>query len=259
MAESLIDGLRAELYLTPKPGLVDLRNNGSHPDLSLTLMARSIALLRQYLRELCAALAAPSGAADPILIGQRAEQRMLQELGTNCHRGGIFLTGLLLMAAARCNLRDPAALRAAIKITAGEFFARRSQPPSSHGERVRKQHPQAGIVAEALAGLPGVFDIVLPALQEGGLQNGHGFYLALAELMLRVDDSTARHRCGDSGITYLQQGGLKLRQCLAAGHDPVPLLRKMDAAFQQRNLTMGGVADLLGVGLGYAAYLQHNG
>ena len=258
MAESLIDGLKAELYLTPKPGLVDLRNNGSHPDLSLLLMARSIVLLRQYLRELCAALAAPSGSGDPVLIGQRAERRMLQERGTNCHRGGIFLTGLLLMAAARCDLRNPVALQAAVKMTAGEFFARRPQPPCSHGETVRKQHPQAGIVAEALGGLPGVFDIVLPALDQGGLHNGRGFYLALAELMLRVDDSTARHRCGDSGIAYLQQSGLQLRRCLVAGHDPVPLLRQMDAAFRQRNLTMGGVADLLGVGLGYAAYLRHS-
>ena len=34
-----------ELYLTPKPGLVDLADNGSHPDLSVPIMERSIGIV----------------------------------------------------------------------------------------------------------------------------------------------------------------------------------------------------------------------
>ena len=49
-AASLADGIRAELYLTPKPGLVDLLDNGSHADLTLPLMGRSVALFGDYLQ-----------------------------------------------------------------------------------------------------------------------------------------------------------------------------------------------------------------
>jgi triphosphoribosyl-dephospho-CoA synthase len=48
LASSLIQGLRAELFLTPKPGLVDLIDSGSHPDLSLPKMTASIDLIRLF-------------------------------------------------------------------------------------------------------------------------------------------------------------------------------------------------------------------
>ena len=52
LADALVRGARAELDLTPKPGLVDRHDNGSHPDLSYELMRRSIELLPIYHRDL---------------------------------------------------------------------------------------------------------------------------------------------------------------------------------------------------------------
>ena len=43
LAAALVTGALLELYLTPKPGLVDCADNGSHADLSLATMERSIA------------------------------------------------------------------------------------------------------------------------------------------------------------------------------------------------------------------------
>ncbi len=255
LADALIDGLKAELFLTPKPGLVDLRNNGSHPDLSLATMARSIALMRVYFKELCAALLSPSRRPDPVEIGQRAERRMFDALGTNCHKGGIFLCGLLLIAASRCDMRNPEAMRLEIGRAAEEIFADRDRLKGSHGDRIRRRHPQSGIVAEALAGLPGLFDRVLPCLLKER-PDGRGMFMAMAELMLYVDDSTTRHRCGDQGLAILRDSGDRLKRCLLEDGDHIGLLIDLDERFQQANLTMGGVADLLGVGLGYAAYLQ---
>ena len=40
VAAALADGVKAELYLTPKPGLVDLHDCGSHDDLSLVVVER---------------------------------------------------------------------------------------------------------------------------------------------------------------------------------------------------------------------------
>ncbi len=254
LTDALIDGLKAELFLTPKPGLVDLRNSGSHSDLSLEVMARSISLMRIYLRELAAALVSPSRRPDPVAIGQKAERRMYDTLQTNCHRGGIFLCGLLVMAASRCDMRKPELLQRQIAICAAELFADRERLKGSHGDDVRRNNPRSGIVAESLAGLPGLFELVLPYV-DGDLNNTRGIFRALAELMLGVDDSTSRHRCGERGISMLRAGGAELKACLLKGHDPVPLLIEMDTTFKQHNMTMGGVADLLGAGLGYASFL----
>jgi len=256
LADALIDGLKAELFLTPKPGLVDLRNNGSHPDLSVTTMARSIALMRVYFNEICAALLSPSSRPDPVVIGQRAERRMFDALGTNCHKGGIFLCGLLLIAASRCDMRNTEVMRREIGRAAAEIFADRERLQGSNGDRIRRQYPKSGIVAEALAGLPALFDRVLPSLTTW-CEDGRGIFMAMAELMLYVDDSTSRHRCGDAGMALLRDSGAQLKRCLLEDGDHIALLIELDVRFQQTNLTMGGVADLLGVGLGYAAYLRN--
>ncbi len=71
LAKGLIDGLKAELYLTPKPGLVDLNNCGSHQDLDLVRMNCSIALMRDYLSELCSALEQGRGWQDLVYLGQK--------------------------------------------------------------------------------------------------------------------------------------------------------------------------------------------
>ncbi len=42
LASALVRGTTRELYLTPKPGLVDRADSGSHPDLSLPIMEQSI-------------------------------------------------------------------------------------------------------------------------------------------------------------------------------------------------------------------------
>ncbi len=122
LADALVRGARAEVDLTPKPGLVDRHDNGSHPDLDYARMMRSIDLLPPYYEELIRLrtgaergvaggesgagsavdpAAAPSLAAG-IAAGLRAEARMLQVVGANAHRGYIFLSGLVLLAA--CDL-----------------------------------------------------------------------------------------------------------------------------------------------------------
>jgi holo-ACP synthase CitX len=62
LASCLVAGARIELALTPKPGLVDRDDNGSHPDLSYELMTRSIELLPVYYAELLDTVAGPTTA-----------------------------------------------------------------------------------------------------------------------------------------------------------------------------------------------------
>ena len=253
LAAALIDGFRAELYLTPKPGLVDLLNNGSHPDLSLLTMSRSIRLLRDYLSALCVALVANADLPELIAIGRRAEARMLEELGTNTHRGGIFLAGLLLCACRQADPADRQAFRLAVQEFARRFF-QSSRPESSHGQQVRNQYRVGGIVEEACHGLPAVFEEAVPLLLQA-TEGPQVAYLAMARLMQKVDDTTSLYRCGEKGLQLLGSAGRRLERTILDGADPAPLLIELDRDFRTRNLTMGGVADLLGISFGYSSYL----
>ncbi len=258
LAAALVNGLRAELYLTPKPGLVDLIDKGAHPDLDLLLMCRSIRLVDGYLQELAGALLRGAKSDELKDIGRQTESAMMEQLGSNTHRGGIFLCGLILVAADQSNPDDPQALQQSVKKVAAAFFADR-EDDSSNGALIRRRLPATGIVAEALAGLPGLFDTILPILYDRRtLEDPQRIFLAMARLMQTVQDSTSIHRCGEQGLTLLRQAGLRLEECILCGKDPANLLHQTNLEFCRNNLTMGGVADLLGVGLGYADYLLFN-
>jgi triphosphoribosyl-dephospho-CoA synthase len=255
LATALLAGLRAELFLTPKPGLVDLTDNGSHPDLSLAKMLASIDLVADYFAELLAALAAGAGTAELVATGRRAEARMFAVLRTNTHKGAIFLGGLLLVARFRATDAGQR-LQPAIAAAAREVFAF-SPLPASNGQAARETYRAGGIVAEARSGLPSLFDVALPAWHQGlrttGCMQRAAFFM-MSRLMQTVEDTTALHRCGRAGLAQLQRDGRLLEAMLTEGFDPVPLLTKMNVEYRAMNLTMGGVADLLGVAFGCLAY-----
>jgi len=255
LATALLEGLRFELFLTPKPGLVDLLDSGSHPDLTLAKMLVSIDLIDRYFADLIAALAAGASVAEMVSIGRFVEERMFARLGTNTHKGAIFLCGLLLVARFRAT-SDGLPLRFAVASTAAEALRVSPPPDASNGESARKAHRVGGIVAEALAGLPSLFETALPAYRNS-LCRGEGAqwasFFMLSRLMQRVEDTTALHRCGRLGVENLQRDGRLLEEVLSKHLDPVPLLTALNVKYRAMNLTMGGVADLLGVAFGCLA------
>lgn len=257
LAAALLRGLTAELTLTPKPGLVDLWDNGSHADLSLPKMLASIELLGVYFGELIRALAAGAGSGELIALGRAAEERMHARLGTNTHKGAIFLGGLLLLARFRATGDEPESLRSAVVEVAEEIIAQLT-PEASHGAAVRQSCQVGGILAEARAGLPSLFEVALPAWHQNQShcrQPLRCSFAMLAALMQSVEDTTALHRCGPLGLERLRCDGRELELLLGRGEDPVPLLQKLNQEYRQLNLTMGGVADMLGLAFGYLDYL----
>jgi triphosphoribosyl-dephospho-CoA synthase len=255
LAASLIKGLQAELFLTPKPGLVDLIDCGSHPDLSLAKMSASIDLITDYFADLLSALAAAATISELIFIGRRAEERMLATLGTNTHKGAIFLGGLLLVARFRATAAEQS-LQPTVAAVAREVLAF-SPPAITNGQAARATYRTGGVLAEARAGLPCLFGVALPAYRQALRAGGsaqHAAFFMLSRLMQTVEDTTALHRCGRDGLAQLQRDGRLLEAMLTEGFDPVPLLTKLNAEYRTMNLTMGGVADLLGVAFGCLAY-----
>jgi triphosphoribosyl-dephospho-CoA synthetase len=324
LAGALVLGARAEVDLTPKPGLVDRFDCGSHPDLDHARMMRSIELLPQYYAELirlrtgagrCPAerdtprrpagstagretcggrsVAAAVAVIEPasslaacIDAGRRAEARMQETVGTNAHRGYIFLSGLLLLAA--CDMaegargrdgspsggrsgfeawstpgagaiagRGPeAALRRAVASAAREFFAVAPTAGTDlPGARVRDAHGLGGVRTEALAGLPSVFEAglrsYLAALDAGSPKERAAFH-ALAALMQTVEDTTAVLRGGLDGLARLRCDGAALEALLERGDDPRPALTAWNDEYRAQRLTMGGVADCLALVLALA-------
>lgn len=258
LASALLLGLRDELRLTPKPGLVDLRDSGSHPDLGYAVMSRSIDLLEEYFAALLTLLENGAPLAILIACGREAEERMLRRLGTNTHKGAIFLGGLLLAAAARCGRGRSPSLRGEIAALGAEIFALQN-PQGTNGEAVRRDFKVGGILAEIRAGLPALFVVALPALRQSR-QEGRGgdsaAFLAMSRLMQCVEDTTALHRCGLEGLERIRGDGARLESLLLAGADVVPFLERLNDDYRRLKLTMGGVADLLGVSLGSLRYLD---
>lgn len=92
-----------EVDLTPKPGLVDAENNGSHPDLTRDLFYRSAKALEPYFCQYWQIGAYKSlPAIFPALrsLGLEAETEMFAATGgRNTHKGANFCLGLVLAAA----------------------------------------------------------------------------------------------------------------------------------------------------------------
>ena len=255
LAAALVEGARRELHLTPKPGLVDRRNNGSHPDLSLALMEASIGIVADFLRATAASLVAGEGFECQKELGIRAEQRLYDELGTNTHKGFIFLSGMLLIARWHADSDDEQQIRETLSQLAIRFF--RSAPVvPSNGQRVREQFQLTGIVGETARGLPSLFEVALPAFRAAMRLYGDSetaSFVAMARLMQHVEDTTTLHRAGPLGLHRLKKDGQRLERLIADGGDHLSFLQSLDRDYIRMNMTMGGVADMIGMTLGCLA------
>jgi triphosphoribosyl-dephospho-CoA synthase len=252
LAAALVKGARLELYLTPKPGLVDLADSGSHADLSLPVMEASIAQVAEYLDAMVVSLAAGEPFAAQRRIGMAAEQRLLATLGTNTHKGFIFLSGMLLIARRHAESGEEKAIRAALATLAAEFFAS-GERAASNGQQARSKYGAGGIVAETMHGFPSIFDEALPAFRRAMSRAGSvrtASFAMLARLMQTVDDTTTLHRAGPPGLRRLKADGRALEELIAGGVDCLPHLDELNRTYIRLNITMGGVADMLGLAYG---------
>lgn len=235
LSRALCNGALSELYLTPKPGLVDRADNGSHPDLTLEIMERSVMLLPLYYEELADACLSGGTVNDYRRIGQAAEKRMMEQCGSNAHKGYIFLSGLALLSSMLYS-----DMRQGICQLSMEFFT--DALPDSNGSVARAAYGTGGIIGECLRGLPTVFETGLPAMSRMTCAKGH---YAMACIMENAEDTTSYHRCGAFGMNVVRNDGARLKKLIESGEDHAPWLTERNSVYRQLNLTMGGCADLL--------------
>ena len=261
--QSLLD----EVRVTPKPGLVDRNNSGSHMDMNLPLFERSATALAPYWEQ-CVAIGMESATLAPEetfarlrRVGLCAEQTMLATTnGVNTHKGAIFLLGILCGAVGRLwsaeePCRDARRLCAeCARMTQAplrEELERISvQLPDTAGARLYQECGIRGARGEVMDGLPGVWEIALPTLRHAlahGCDREHAAAIALLHLIARGTDTNMVKRGGPEGATW---GAEQARTLLQRSSLPtIEEIAQLDAQFIEKNLSPGGCADLLALTL----------
>ena len=261
VARLACQALLYEVNITPKPGLVDRINSGSHRDMDIFTFARSTPALQPYFTR-CAGIGydtADLPAPDTFRAlrgpGRLAEGDMLHATGgVNTHKGAIFSLGLLCAAAGRLrgeSRDDPEALlEVCAAMTAGlteaDFAGLTLESARTAGQKLFARYGVAGVRGEAEAGFPLARRCGLVKLEEGlaaGLSENDAGRAALVAIMARNTDTNVLHRGGPEG-----QRRTAARAAALLEEQPFPdeaAMRAFDEALTAENISPGGSADLL--------------
>ncbi len=261
IAKQATRALLYEVTTTPKPGLVDRRNTGSHKDMdSFTFMSSAASLFPYF--EACASQGikdaqkgrAPKESFSAIRpLGKQAENHMLSATkGVNTHKGAIFSVGLACTALGRLDdeeRKNPArVLEECAKMTEGLTKSDYSKikEPLTAGQRFYRDYGVLGVRGQAEAGFPAVLNAGLPTLEKGlelGLDNDRIGAAALLAMLCADDDTNMIARGGrEEQIRTSKQ----VEELLNG--NPFPdkeTLINLDDEFIEKNLSPGGSADLL--------------
>lgn len=260
-ARQAVRALLYEVTTTPKPGLVDRRNSGSHKDMDVFTFMDSAAALYPYF-ESCArmgretaALPAPETFRALRPLGCEAEGEMLEATGgVNTHKGAVFSVGIVCAALGRLDRAlwaDPARVLVEVSamtagLTAGDFAGVTAENATTAGQKLYVQYGITGVRGQVEAGLPAVLKVGLPVL-EAGRAKGYDFDRAGGGTLLAI--------LANSTDTNIIARSSRERQLALTGElnallaeNPYPdkeTLAALDDRFIAENLSPGGSADLL--------------
>lgn len=267
-AQQAVRALLYEVTTTPKPGLVDRRNSGSHTDMDSFTFMSSAASLAAYFAS-CARVGRETSAKPAAEtfhrlrpLGCEAEGEMLAAThGVNTHKGAIFSIGIVCAALGRLNrelwsdparvLSETAAMTAGL--TAQDFAGVTAEDAVTAGQKLYVEYGITGVRGQVEAGLPAVLGYGLPALEKGLAQgydiNRAGCGALLAILTHSTDTNIIARSSRQRQLALVEELNVLLTKT------PYPdetVLAAMDDRFIAENLSPGGSADLLAL-----TYLLH--
>lgn len=267
MTSTVQKALRAVLYevtVNPKPGLVDPVSQGAHKDMDVFTFIDSAVSLQPYFEQ-AYQIGLKADTDDLVSIfqtlrvaGKTAEETMFQATtGVNTHKGAIFSLGILLAAtgyAHRYNRQSTVEILTTVKgmlinLTQADFakLSAKQVGQQTAGERQFLQFGKTGIRGEAEAGFPTVAELGLPFLRKATGTRNQQLLDTLLFIASGTEDSNLIKRAGTPTVIdwlkpqidqYFKLGGSKTK----AG---MQFLEKLDQVFIERNLSLGGSADLL--------------
>lgn len=260
-------GVRALLYevsATPKPGLVDRNNTGSHKDMDFfTFLDSSAALIPCFRDFFCIGWDYHAESDEQLFsrlrfAGQEAESRMFTATGgVNTHKGLIFALAILCGALGKVHaghyspLVSRDVLEQCRRLGACSLKDFSGNHDATAGEKCHAAYGITGARGEAAAGFPSALSFGLPALKHW---LSHGFslndasVLALLSILSQVDDTNMIHRGGrKTALESKKEAEAVLSQITPDSFQE--MLTALDRSFIDRNLSPGGCADLLAVSL----------
>lgn len=262
LAAQALRALVYEVCTSPKPGLVDRFNSGSHRDMDLFTFLDSAAALLPYLRKTVSVgmetAGLPPEQVFPLLRreGLAAEKAMFAATGgVNTHKGAVFSLGTVCAAAGRLwTPGRPWAPAEEILAESGLLYSAQekrdlaavSSGPDTAGKRLYREKGLRGIRGELADGLPGVGKTGLPALRlalNTGASLEQAGLAALAAMMAQVTDTNLLARGGEAGARWAAQAAAGLSRPVPSGAE----LEALDREMIRRNLSPGGCADLLAI------------
>jgi len=255
-----------EVSLTPKPGLVDFNDSGSHTDMDFQTFLNSTSALSPYWAEMAELGLNYNGNLKDSLneirqIGLRAEAEMFEATnGVNTQKGLIFLLGISVFTSAY-SLKDSDVFSEETFITSlktiGNNIIERElktnlNNQSSHGIEVFKKYGDKGAGAryQIQYAFPLIFNTVLPFLDKNLSETilskkdtsdkilSKTLYLIISEL----DDTNVMFR---KGIETAEKLKSIAKEVLEKKADYKELYYFCSA----KNISAGGAADMLAISL----------
>lgn len=233
--------LQAELDTTPKPGLVDKRDNGAHRDMDHALMLRSIRAIHPYFIRLAQlGCSSPQPPHDDIVrIGIEAERAMFEATGgVNTYKGALFSMGLAVVAAGGAALcHNTNAMSSSIAALASRFPITKG----THGSEAKTKACLKGALDNARDGYRMLFEAWLP-FYETCVESADPYALhkTLLRIMCDLDDTNIVYRTSLATMLQVKEESKLLLQSFS-----VMGLETMNSKFMRCNISPGGSADML--------------
>ncbi len=247
LAQAARGSLMDELYTTPKPGLVDLNNNGAHADMDKALFEKSADALAPYFEDAARLGMERCGMETLRERGRRAEAEMFAATdGVNTHKGLIYSMGLLIAGMGRCLAEGGSCIEHAASLAredAGIRLEESLSDPVTNGGAVYKKYGAKGATGEAAAGFPDAVYCLDRLIFYRKSRCEEAAALAHCDSMAVLEDTNLLHRGGEEGLAYVKQAAASISGMPAAGR--VPALYELDREMTGRGLSPGGSADML--------------
>lgn len=258
LSEIAYDSLILEVKTTPKPGLVDLNNNGSHNDMNLQLFEKSSKAIKPFFSKFfllgCANYDKPICLIFNELreLGIKCEREMFKATdGVNTHKGVIFIFSLTLCSLgwlylnnsySRDNLKNT--IKELSKDILNDFIDIDLKKELTNGQIIFRKYEKYGIRGEAKNGFSSVLDYSINKfnnyLEKGYSLNDSGVF-TLIHIFLIIDDTNVISR---SNIEALNEIKKFINNNLDKIED-INFISNLDVFFINHNLSAGGSADLL--------------
>lgn len=266
IAELALRSMLYEVTISPKPGLVDSLDSGSHDDMDIFTFIDSSISLYPYMVQ-SSQLGYSFTGEDPKelfkslrKLGIKAEKDMLNETkGINTQKGLIFILGIIsanagriLNRSKRIKIEELCYISSIMvkNIVDEELASLNSKDANlTAGQRIYLDYGVTGIRGEVEKGFPTVMNHGLPNLYkalEEGLSLNEAFLNTLLYIMSYADDTNILWRGGMESLEIMRGHA---REAIGLGGISTSqgrkYVEKMNQEFIEKNISPGGSADLL--------------